>query len=97
MLGELNELLYKDLILSINTSSSVGKVTFRLVRNMKSTDIPKGNCKIAWGRPVSKYALHTASSLLKLNKEFHKSKLELIEKDLDEWNLNLEGLRIQMN
>ena len=37
-LGELNELAYEDLILSINTSSSVGKVAYGLVKNTKSED-----------------------------------------------------------
>ena len=32
-LSELNELTYEDSILLINTSSSVGKVTFGLVKN----------------------------------------------------------------
>ena len=35
-LGELNKLTYEDLILSINTNSSDGKVVFRLVRNTRS-------------------------------------------------------------
>ena len=39
-LGELNKLVYEDLILSINTSSSVGKVVFQLVKN--------ANMKIFW-------------------------------------------------
>ena len=53
-LGELNELAYKDLILSINTNSFVGiKRTFGLVKNAKSVDFPEGNCKIAWDRLVS--------------------------------------------
>ena len=34
-LGKLNELEYKDLIISINTSSPVGKTTFGLVGNSK--------------------------------------------------------------
>ena len=46
---------------------------------------------------VSKYILHTALSLLKLKSEFNNSKLESIKKDPDEWILNLEGLRNQMN
>ena len=83
-LGKLNELAYKDLILLINTSSSVGKVAFGLVRNAKSADFSDGNCKIAWERLVSKYALYTAFALLKLKSEFHNSKLELIEKDPNE-------------
>ena len=65
---------------SINTSSSVGKVAFGLVTNMKSDDFLEGNCKVAWDRLVSKYAPHTASSRLKLKSEFHDSKLESIDK-----------------
>ena len=57
-LGELNELKYEHLILSINSSSSVGKVTFGLVRVAKSSDFSKGNCKIMRCMLVSKYA-HT--------------------------------------
>ena len=83
-LGELNELAYEDLILSINTSFSMGKVAFGLVKNAKSEDFPQGNCKVAWDRLVSKYALHTASSLLKLKSKFHNNKLDLIDKDPDE-------------
>ena len=96
-LGELNELAYEDLILSINTSSSVGRVAFGLVKNAKSEDFLEGNCKVAWNRLVSKYALHTASSLLKLKSEFHNSKLESIDKDPNKWISHLEWLRIQMN
>ena len=81
----------------IDTGSSVGKVAFGLVKNMKSADFPKGNCKIAWDRLVSKYALHTALSLLKLKSVFHNSKLKLMEKGPDDWISNLEGLWIQMN
>ena len=74
-LGELNELVYEDLILSINTCSSVGKVAFGLVKNAKNEDFLEGDCKVAWDRLISKYALHTASSLLKLKNQFHNSKL----------------------
>ena len=89
--------MYEDLILSINTSSSVGKVAFRLARNAKGADFPNGNCTIAWDRLVSEYTLHTALSLLKLKSNLHKIKLESIKKDPDELISNLEGLRIQMN
>ena len=96
-LGELNKLAYEDLILSINTSFSVGKVAFRLGKNPKSEDFLEGNCKVAWHRLVGKYALHKALSPLKLQSDFHNSKLESIEKDPDEWISHLEGLRIRMN
>ena len=41
-LGELNVLAYEYLLISINTSTSVGKVVFELVRHVKNTDFPKG-------------------------------------------------------
>ena len=46
-LGEMNELAYEDLILSINTDSSVGKVEFKLMRNAKSLEFLKGICTVA--------------------------------------------------
>ena len=69
-LGELNKLAYEDLILSINTNSLEVMIAFGMVRNAKSLELPKGNCKVAWGRLVNKYAPHTTSSLLKLKCEF---------------------------
>ena len=60
---------------------------FEVVRNVKSADFLEGNCKIEWDRLVSKYASHTASSLLQLKGEFHYSKLGSIKKDPDEWIL----------
>ena len=50
-LDELNELAYEDLILLLNPNSSVGRVTFELVRNEKSADFLEESCKIAWDRP----------------------------------------------
>ena len=84
-------LVYENIILSINTSSSVGKVAFGLVMKAKSEDFPEENCKVAWDRLVGKYAPQTASSLLKLKSEFHNSR------DPDEWISHLEGLRTHMN
>ena len=67
------------------------------MKNAKSEDFLEGNCKVAWDRFVSKYALHTVSYLLKLKSEFHNSKLESVDKDPNEWISHLEGLRIHMN
>ena len=46
-LGDLNELAYEDLILSINGNTKAGRVAFNLVKNSKSDEYPEGNCKIA--------------------------------------------------
>ena len=51
------------------------------MKNAKSEDFLQGNCKIAYNRSVSKYALHTASSLLKLKSKFYNSNLELMKKN----------------
>ena len=44
-LGELNKLAYEDFFLSINSSSSVGKVAFGLVKNAKKEDFLKGTAR----------------------------------------------------
>ena len=95
-MGNLSDLAYKDLILATNMSSSIEKVVFSLVCNTKSPEFSKGNCKIAWDRLFNKYSLHTTPPLLKLKRELHNSKLDLVKKDPDEWIFNLEGLWICM-
>ena len=83
-LGELNELVYEDLILYINTTYWVGKGDFKLVWIGNSVEFPEGECKIVWDRLVNDYASHTTLSLLKLKSRSHISKLESIRKDPDE-------------
>ncbi len=54
-LGELNTLAYKDIVLSINHTTSSGKVAFSLIKNCKSNEFPEGNFKLTWERLVKKY------------------------------------------
>ena len=86
-LGELNELAYKDIVLSINR-----KVAFNLIKNCKSKEFPKGNCRLAWECLVRKYEPHTTLKLLKLKKELTNMKLDDVSKDPDEWITDLESL-----
>ena len=72
--------------------SSAGKVTFSLVCNAKKSECPEGKFTIAWDRFINKYALHTASSPLKLKSEFHNRKFDSVEKVLDEWISTLKRL-----
>ena len=67
------------------------KVVFCLAHN-KNPEFPGGNCKIAWGRLISKYPPHTALSLLKLKNKFHNSKLDLVGKNPNKWISNLEEI-----
>ena len=47
-LWKLNELEYKNIILSINHMTNQGKAAFHLVDNSVTPEQPDGNCKIAW-------------------------------------------------
>ena len=96
-LGELNELGYEDLILSINGSTKAGKVAFNLVKNCKTEDFPEGNCKQAWDRLVNKYSPKTTPSYISLKKDFTNSALESPESDPDKWITELESLRAEMD
>ncbi len=49
-LGELNQLSYEDIVLSINHTTSSSKVAFSLIKNCKSDHFPEGNYKLAWER-----------------------------------------------
>ena len=45
-LGDFNEEIYKDLILSINHTTKVGSVTFSLIKNCKTAEYPEGSCRL---------------------------------------------------
>ena len=91
-LGDLNELGYEDLILSINGETAGGKVAFSPVKNCKTPEFPEGNCKQAWDRLVNKYAPKTAASYIKLKETFTNSSLGSPEEDPDCWLTELESL-----
>ena len=95
--GDLNELGYEDLILSINWEPVVGKVAFNLVKNCKTPEFPEGNCKQAWDRLVNKHAPKTAPSYIKLKKTFVNSSLSSSEEDPDNWITDLESLCAEMD
>ncbi len=55
-LGDLNVLLYEDIILSIDNKTAAGKVAFNLLVNTwYSEDFPEGNCRLAWDCLHSKF------------------------------------------
>ena len=45
---KMNEIAYSELILSIDTTQSGGKVAFSIVKGSKSTDYKDGNANKAW-------------------------------------------------
>jgi hypothetical protein len=73
---ELNEFAYSDLILSMDTEKSWGKVAFNIVKPSKTREYPDGNVAVAWQGLKRKYAPNTAPSLSKLHKQFYSAKLK---------------------
>jgi hypothetical protein len=71
----LNEDAYSYLIMSIDTTTSAGKVAFSPVRGTKSADYEDGNAEIVFTRLANKYAPKTAPSLAKTNRLFYQAKL----------------------
>ena len=55
-IGELNESGYTDLILSMDTETSAGKIAFNIVRNSKTKDYEDGNITVAWTSLKRKYS-----------------------------------------
>ena len=92
---DLNEDAYSDLVLSIDTTTSAGKVAFSYVRGTKSPDYEDGNAAIAFKRLTNKYAPKTAPSLAKINREFYQAKLKK-QVDPDFFITKLESLRTMM-
>jgi len=85
-----------DLLLSIDTSKSQGKIVFKLIKNTKNSDYPEGNCKEAYVRMKMKYAPKTIQSLLSLKKLFENSELEDWQNSPEDWICKLEGYRLEM-
>jgi hypothetical protein len=89
-----NILAYEELILSVDGTKKTGRVAFQIIKGCKTTANPSGNATMAWKRLNDKYLAKTAPSLLKLKREFTKSKLSKKENDPDEWITDLEEKRI---
>jgi hypothetical protein len=55
-----NILSFSDLLLSIHTSTPMGRVAFDIIMGTKSPEYPNGNARLAWQRLKQKYAPVTA-------------------------------------
>ena len=94
--AKLNQKGFTELVLLIEYKSSCRKIAFHLVKNYKSSDYPKGNCKLVWDRFVAKYIPKSLTSLLKYKKEFENSKLKSANTHPEDWISKLEGLAVDI-
>ena len=83
--GELNVLVYNDLILSYQED-----VAFGIVDESISDDFPDGDARLAWKNLQSRYEPNTGAAKVQLKQEFHQMKLESADEDPDPWLTALE-------
>ena len=75
-LQKMNDMAYKDTILSINEQIKLGNVAFNLVDNCVKNEQLDGNYKLAWKRLVHKYTPKTVPYCIQLKKDFANGELE---------------------
>ena len=90
-----NENAYGDLILSMDTQKSGGRVAFNIVRGTKSKDYEDGNARTAWRNLTRKYAPKTAPTMTKLSQMYQNARLRE-GRDPDVFITHLEDLRTQL-
>jgi gag-polypeptide of LTR copia-type len=93
--AEINEVAFTELILSIDTKRSEGKVAFNLVKGCKSKEYPDGNAATAWERLKNKFEPVSAPSMVKLEKQFRTLSLKKGENP-EVCITELEDLRIRL-
>jgi hypothetical protein len=92
---DLNEMAFTKLVLSIDLSSSSGKLAFGNVKSCKTKDYEDGHAGLSWEKLKKKYDPVSAPSLFKTERLFRKCKLGNDE-DPETWITNLEDLRLKL-
>jgi hypothetical protein len=92
----MNELAYSELIQSMDTTTSGGKVAFNIIRRSKTDEFPDGNSALAWHGLKRKYMPNSAPSLTKIHKQLYSAVLKR-KVDPDTFSGYLEDLRTQMS
>jgi hypothetical protein len=86
---------FTKIVLSIDVSSSSGKIAFRIVKSCKTKVYEDGHAVLAWKKLKKKYDTVSAPSLVKTERLFRECKLGKDE-DPETWITNLEDLRLKL-
>ena len=78
------------MILSIDTSTGAGKITFRTIKGCYKKDYTNGNALKDWRTLCNKYIDKSTPTLNKIKIKFVKSRLKKNTKDPEEWTTELE-------
>jgi hypothetical protein len=92
---DLNEMAFTKLVLSIDVSSSSGKIAFGIVKSCKTKYHEDGHAGLTWEKLKKKYDPVSAPSFVKAERLFREYKLGKDE-DPETWITNLEDLRMKL-
>jgi hypothetical protein len=92
---DLNEMAFTELVLSIDVSSSSGKIAFGIVKSCKTKDYEDVHASLACEKLKKKYDPVSAPSLVEIERLFRECKLGEDE-DPETWITNLEDLRLKL-
>ena len=87
---------YAEILLSMEGTSSKGRVAFNLVKCAKTVANPSGNPRIAWQRLLRKYTPPTATQYVMLQQRFANYEMRRGQEP-DEFISDLETLMTKMN
>jgi hypothetical protein len=73
---ELTEIAYKELNLSIDVMAIYDKIAFNIFKGFTIKDYPDVNAVVSWERLKNKYEPVSATSMVKLDKQFRDSSLK---------------------
>jgi hypothetical protein len=91
---DMNELVYTELILSIDDKTSSEKVVFNLVKGFKNKDYADANTSMAWEKMKEKFEPSSAPSQVKLEKHFHQCSIKKVQGP-DIWITEIEDYRMR--
>ena len=80
-----NDIAFAELLICCEND-----LCFQIVENSRSDVFPEGDACLAWSSLVSRFEPKTKFNLIKLKKELMESKLEDLNKDPEEWIMELE-------
>jgi hypothetical protein len=92
---DLNEMASTELVLSIDVSTSSGKIAFGIVKSCKTKDHEDGHAVLPSEKLKKKYGLVSAPSLVKTEKSFRECKLGKVE-DHETWITNSEEIQLKL-
>ena len=87
-----NEMAYHNLVLA-----NPNKVAFNIINNATTTDLPDGDAALAWKRLSGKYESKSATNVVDLVRKFSQSRLTSLNKDPDEWIVDLEIMKARLD